>query len=78
MQPGTVLSVSNLNVSEVSSAFGNRLGYSREGNRAVVTLHRLQEQDSDIYICAQDVKGSPLLSASGTMVLVKGTTLLLV
>nr|XP_021391468.2 T-cell antigen CD7 [Lonchura striata domestica] len=71
VQPGTVLSVSKLNVSEVSPAFGSRLGYSREGNRAVVTLHKLQEQDTDIYNCAQDVKGSPLLSASGTMVLVK-------
>ncbi|XP_068065474.1 T-cell antigen CD7 [Anomalospiza imberbis] len=71
VQPGTVLSVSHLNVSEVSPGFGNRLGYSREGNRAVVTLHKLQEQDSDIYICAQDVEGSPLLSARGTMVLVK-------
>ncbi|NXQ21651.1 CD7 protein, partial [Peucedramus taeniatus] len=71
VQPGTVLSVSNLSVSEVSPAFGNRLEYSREGNRIVVTLHKLQEQDSDNYVCAQDVKGSPLLSASGTMVLVK-------
>ncbi|NWT91502.1 CD7 protein, partial [Urocynchramus pylzowi] len=71
VQPGTVLSVSNLNVSEVSPAFGNRLEYSREGNRIEVILHKLQEQDSDSYICAQEVKGSPLLSASGTMVLVK-------
>ncbi|NXE69786.1 CD7 protein, partial [Calcarius ornatus] len=71
VQPGTVLSVSNLNRSEVSPAFGNRLEYSREGNRIVVILHKLQEKDSDNYICAQEVKGSPLLSASGTMVLVK-------
>ncbi|NWR22848.1 CD7 protein, partial [Emberiza fucata] len=71
VQPGTVLSVSNINSSEVSSAFGNRLEYSREGNRIVIILHELQEKDSDYYICAQEVKGSPLLSASGTMVLVK-------
>ncbi|XP_018774687.1 T-cell antigen CD7-like isoform X2 [Serinus canaria] len=71
VQPGRVLSVSNLNGSEVSPAFGNRLEYSREGNRIVIFLHELQEQDSDNYICAQEVKGSPLLSASGTMVLVK-------
>ncbi|NWY27505.1 CD7 protein, partial [Pheucticus melanocephalus] len=71
VQPGTVLSVSDLNGSEVSPAFGNRLEYSREGNRIVVILHKLQEKDSDNYICAQEVKGSPLLSASGTMVLVK-------
>ncbi|NWZ94564.1 CD7 protein, partial [Nesospiza acunhae] len=71
VQPGTVLSASNLNGTEVSPAFGNRLEYSREGNRIVIILHKLQEEDSDNYICAQEVKGSPLLSASGTMVLVK-------
>ncbi|NXX68114.1 CD7 protein, partial [Spizella passerina] len=71
VQPGTVLSVSNLSGSEVSPAIGNRLEYSREGNRIVVILHKLQEKDSDNYICAQEVKGSPLLSARGTMVLVK-------
>ncbi|NXR25173.1 CD7 protein, partial [Cinclus mexicanus] len=72
VQPGTVLSVSNLSVSQVSPAFGNRLDYSREGNRTVITLHNLQEEDSDNYICAEDVMDSPLSSASGTMVLVKG------
>ncbi|NXK65865.1 CD7 protein, partial [Sylvietta virens] len=71
VQPGRILSVSSLNVSEVSLAFGNRLEYSREGNRVVITLHSLQEKDSDNYICAQQVTGSPLLSASGTMLLVK-------
>ncbi|NXW74435.1 CD7 protein, partial [Hirundo rustica] len=71
VQPGTVLSVSHLNLSEVSPAFGNRLEYSREGNRVVITLHNLQKEDSDKYICAEQVKGSPLLSASGTMLLVK-------
>ncbi|NWR07911.1 CD7 protein, partial [Paradoxornis webbianus] len=72
LQPAIVLSVSHLNETKVSPAFGNRLKYSREGNRIVVTLHDLQEKDSDNYICAEQVKGSPLLSASGTMVLVKG------
>ncbi|NWX62590.1 CD7 protein, partial [Promerops cafer] len=71
MQPGRVLSVSNLNVSEVSPAFGDRLEYSREGNRIVITLRNLQEKDSDNYICAEEVRDSPLLSARGTMVLVK-------
>ncbi|NXQ31370.1 CD7 protein, partial [Alaudala cheleensis] len=71
MQPGKVLSLSNLNNSQVSPAFGNRLEYSREGNRIVVTLHNLQERDSDNYVCAEQVAESPLLSASGTMLLVK-------
>ncbi|NXU96701.1 CD7 protein, partial [Cettia cetti] len=72
MQPGIVLSVSHLNKSEVSPAFENRLEYSREGNRIVITLHNLQEKDSDHYICAEQGTGFPLRSASGTMVLVKG------
>ncbi|NXR50120.1 CD7 protein, partial [Hippolais icterina] len=71
VQPALVLSVSGLNKSEVSAAFENRLEYSREGNRTVITLHNLQEKDSDNYICAEQVEGFPLLSASGTMVLVK-------
>ncbi|NXU62982.1 CD7 protein, partial [Horornis vulcanius] len=75
VQPGMVLSVSHLNKSKVSPAFGNRLEYSREGNRIVITLQNLQEKDSDNYICAEQVMGFPLLSASGTMVLVKGRTL---
>ncbi|NWZ82212.1 CD7 protein, partial [Poecile atricapillus] len=72
VQPATVLSVANLSGSEVSPAFGNRLEYSREKNTIVITLHNLQEQDSDNYICAEGPKDSPLLSASGTMLLVKG------
>ncbi|NWV20476.1 CD7 protein, partial [Origma solitaria] len=71
MQPGQVLYVSNLNVMEVSPAFENRSDYSREGNKAMITLHNLQEKDSDNYVCAEEVKKSPLLSASGTMLLVK-------
>ncbi|NXT70823.1 CD7 protein, partial [Chaetops frenatus] len=71
VQPGIVLSVTKLNVSRVSPAFGNHLEYSREGNRIVITLHNLQEKDSDNYVCAEGVKDSPLLSASGTMVLVQ-------
>ncbi|NXO77360.1 CD7 protein, partial [Sitta europaea] len=72
VEPGRVLSVSNLNVSEVSPAFGSRLQYSREGNTVVITLQDLQEKDSDNYICAEQVMNSSLLSATGTMVLVKG------
>ncbi|NXU12134.1 CD7 protein, partial [Pardalotus punctatus] len=75
--PDKVLYVSNLNEPKVLPAFENRLAYSREGNKTVITLHNLQEKDSDNYVCAEEVKNSPLLSASGTMVLVKGMTLLL-
>ncbi|NXB31604.1 CD7 protein, partial [Eulacestoma nigropectus] len=71
VQPGTVLHVSELNTSRVSPAFASRLEYSREGNGLVITLHNLQEKDSDNYVCAEEVTNSPLLSAKGTMVLVK-------
>ncbi|NXH27477.1 CD7 protein, partial [Myiagra hebetior] len=71
VRPGTVLYVSKHNMSTVSPAFGSRLQYSRVGNRTVITLQDLREDDSDNYVCAEEVTGSPLLSASGTMVLVK-------
>ncbi|NWS32418.1 CD7 protein, partial [Polioptila caerulea] len=70
IQPSQVLSVSNLTVSEVSPAFGNRSEYSIEENRIVITLHSLQEEDSDNYICVQVLESSQL-SARGTMVLVR-------
>ncbi|NXC63525.1 CD7 protein, partial [Aleadryas rufinucha] len=75
VQPGIVLYASELNTSRVSPAFASRLEYSREGNSMVITLRDLQEEDSDNYACAEEVTHSPLLSASGTIVLVKGTTL---
>ncbi|NXJ20298.1 CD7 protein, partial [Dicrurus megarhynchus] len=71
VQPGRVLYVSKLNTSSVSPAFESRLGYSRQGNRMVIALHNLQEDDSDNYVCAEEVTNAPLLSASGTVVLVK-------
>ncbi|NWV02465.1 CD7 protein, partial [Ptilonorhynchus violaceus] len=72
VQPGQVLYVSNPSVSKVFDPFVNRLEYSKEGKRIVITLHNLRENDTDNYVCAEDVKNSSLLSASGTMVLVKG------
>ncbi|XP_017598731.1 PREDICTED: T-cell antigen CD7-like isoform X1 [Corvus brachyrhynchos] len=71
VQPAIVLHGSKLNRSRVSPAFMSRLEYSRVGNRTVITLHDLQEDDSDNYVCAEEVTNSPLLSSSGTMVLVK-------
>ncbi|NXY24722.1 CD7 protein, partial [Atrichornis clamosus] len=71
VQPGEVLYVSHRNVSRASPAFKNRWEYSKEGKSVVITLQNLQQNDSDNYVCAEEVKDSPLLSASGTMVLVK-------
>ncbi|NXS09213.1 CD7 protein, partial [Neodrepanis coruscans] len=72
VRPEKVLYVSNQNAATILPAFANRLNYSKEGKQIVITLHNLQKNDSDNYVCAEEEENSPLLSASGTMVLVKG------
>lgn len=78
MQPEPVLYVSSQNTSTVFPAFANRLEYSKEGGKIVITLHNLWRNDSDIYVCAGVVKNSSFLSVnrSGTMMLIKGILLL--
>lgn len=80
MQPERVLYVSSQNGSTISPAFANRLEYSKEEKKILITLHNLQKNDSDIYVCAGMLKNSTFLSVnrSGTMVLIKGTILFLV
>uniref|UniRef100_A0A8C0EHP7 Ig-like domain-containing protein n=1 Tax=Bubo bubo TaxID=30461 RepID=A0A8C0EHP7_BUBBB len=77
MQPERVLHVSSQNDSTIFPAFANRLEYSKQEKKIVITLHNLQKNDSDIYVCAVVVKNSSFLSVnrSGTMMLIKGTTL---
>ncbi|KFV08802.1 hypothetical protein N340_08980, partial [Tauraco erythrolophus] len=67
------LHVSSQNASTISPAFANRLEYSKQENKIVITLHNLQKNDSDIYICAGVLKNSSSLSVnrSGTMMLIK-------
>ncbi|NWU09111.1 CD7 protein, partial [Cephalopterus ornatus] len=75
VQPESVLYVSNQNTARILPAFADRLEYSKEGKQIEITLHNLQENDSDNYVCAEEVKNvknTHLLSASGTMLLVKG------
>ncbi|XP_030317986.1 uncharacterized protein LOC115599334 [Calypte anna] len=70
-----VLYVSSQNASStVFPPFANRLEYSKEEQKIVITLHNLQENDSDIYVCAGVLNGSSFLSVNrrGTMVLIKG------
>ncbi|NWI85038.1 CD7 protein, partial [Pitta sordida] len=71
VQPETVLYVSNQDAASILPAFADRLNYTKEGKQIVITLHDLQKNDSDNYVCAEEVENSPLLSAKGTMVLVK-------
>ncbi|NXH10332.1 CD7 protein, partial [Bucco capensis] len=73
VQREQVLYVSSQNASRLSAAFANRLEYSKEEKKIVVTLHNLQQDDSDIYVCAGLLKNSSFLSVngSGTMVMIK-------
>ncbi|NXW90025.1 CD7 protein, partial [Alopecoenas beccarii] len=68
-----VLHVSSQNTSNISRAFANRLEYSKQEKKIVITLHNLQKNDSDIYVCAGVVKNFSFLLAngSGTMMLIK-------
>lgn len=73
MQLENVLCVSSQNTSTISPTFANRLECSKQEEKLVITLHNLQESDTDIYVCAAALKNSSLaVSESGTMVLVKG------
>ncbi|XP_026717070.1 T-cell antigen CD7 [Athene cunicularia] len=73
MQPERVLYVSNQNDSTIFPAFANRLEYSKQEKKIVITLHNLQKNDSDIYVCAGVIKNFSFLSVnrSGTMMLIK-------
>uniref|UniRef100_A0A8C2YHB0 CD7 molecule n=1 Tax=Coturnix japonica TaxID=93934 RepID=A0A8C2YHB0_COTJA len=74
MQLENVLCVSSQNTSTISPTFANRLECSKQEEKLVITLHNLQESDTDIYVCAAALKNSSLtVSESGTMLLVKGT-----
>ncbi|NXY71304.1 CD7 protein, partial [Glareola pratincola] len=75
MQPERVLYVSSQNNSTIYPAFANRLEYSKEEKKIVVTLHNLRKNDSDIYVCAGVLENASSLSVnrSGTMMLIKET-----
>ncbi|XP_075576264.1 T-cell antigen CD7 [Pelecanus crispus] len=73
MQPERVLYVSSQNASTIFPTFANRLEYSKQGKKIVITLHNIQKTDSDIYVCAGVLKNTSFLSVnrSGTMILIK-------
>ncbi|NXO54698.1 CD7 protein, partial [Aramus guarauna] len=73
MQREKVLYVSSQNVSTIFPAFANRLEYSKQKKKIVITLHNLWKNDSDMYVCAGVVKNSSFLSVngSGTMMMIK-------
>ncbi|NXL92767.1 CD7 protein, partial [Alectura lathami] len=53
-----VLYVSSQNTSTIFPAFANRLEYSKQEKKLVITLHNLQKNDTDIYVCAAVLKNS--------------------
>ncbi|KAM6118831.1 T-cell antigen CD7-like [Phoenicopterus ruber ruber] len=73
VQPERVLYVSSQNAATIFPAFANRLEYSKEEKKIVITLHNVQKNDSDIYVCAGMLKSSSFFSVngSGTMLLIK-------
>ncbi|XP_065591674.1 T-cell antigen CD7 [Cyrtonyx montezumae] len=73
MQLEKVLYVSSQNTVTISPAFANRLECSNQEKKLVITLHNLQKNDTDLYMCAAVLKNfSLMMSESGTMVLVEG------
>ncbi|NXC47297.1 CD7 protein, partial [Penelope pileata] len=74
IQRKRVLYVSSQNAPTIFPAFANRLEYSKQEKKLEVTLHNLQKNDTDIYLCAAVLKNSSLFISSdrGTMVLVQG------
>lgn len=74
MQHERVLHVSSQNTSTIDPSFANRLEYSKEEKKIVITLQDLQKNDSDVYVCAAEEKNTPFLSMSrsGTMMVIKG------
>ncbi|NWR54336.1 CD7 protein, partial [Bucorvus abyssinicus] len=73
VQHERVLHVSSQTTSTIDPSFANRLEYSKEEKKIVITLHDLRKNDSDVYVCAAAEKNSSFLSMSrsGTMVLIK-------
>ncbi|NXY47193.1 CD7 protein, partial [Ceuthmochares aereus] len=73
MQPEKVLYVSSQNVPTVSPAFAERLKYSKQEKKIVITLRDLRKTDSDIYVCVGVLRNVSFLSVNrnGTMMLIK-------
>lgn len=76
IQPVNVVYVSKQNTSYILPALANRTKYSKEGSNLRVTLHNVQESDSNIYQCSTYVKTKSYhkkLFGKTTIVVVKGT-----
>ncbi|XP_050764619.1 T-cell antigen CD7 [Gymnogyps californianus] len=54
--PVNVIYVSKQNTSYILPALANRIKYSKEGRNLRITLHNVQESDSNIYQCTRFIK----------------------
>ncbi|XP_033923835.1 T-cell antigen CD7 isoform X2 [Melopsittacus undulatus] len=75
IQPVNVVYVSRHNTSYILPALANRTKYSKEGSNLRITLHNVQESDSNIYQCSTYVKTESnhrKLFGKTTIVVVKG------
>ncbi|NWH22407.1 T-cell antigen CD7 isoform X2 [Grus americana] len=77
IQPVNVLYLSKWNTSYILPALANRTRYSKEGRNLRITLHNVQESDSNIYLCSNIVKNKghhKKLNGKTTIVVVKAKT----
>lgn len=75
IQRVNVINVSQNNTASKLSALANRTQYSTEGRNHRITLHNVQESDSDIYQCFKYVLSKAhhkKLKGKTTIVVVKG------
>lgn len=79
IQPVNVIYVSKQNTSYILPALANRTKYSKDGRNLRVTLHNVQESDSNIYLCTKFIKSKghhKKLTGKTTIVVVKGIAIL--
>lgn len=74
IHPVNVMYLSKENASFIHPALANRIKYSKEGRNLRITLHNVQESDSNIYLCTKFIKkdNHERLNGKTTIVVVKG------
>lgn len=78
IQSVNLLYLNNESVPYIPPALANRVKYSDEGENFRITLHNVQESDSNIYRCVQFIKTKNYpqkLNEKTTIVMVKGISI---
>ncbi|XP_025924348.1 T-cell antigen CD7 isoform X2 [Apteryx rowi] len=73
IRPTNVVYLSRQNTSFILPALADRINYSNEGKSLRVTLHNVQENDANIYVCTKFIKEGNYIRLDGkrTMVVVR-------